>query len=434
LYINHVKEEHMKKNLKTALGILSACLMCVNVSAKSKKTTLTMLISRDQPMNGIQAVCDKTEKTLGIKIEMELSASGIDFDNMVKTRLASGDIPDLIVYNTGSLLAPLDPEDNFINLSNEPYAGRINNAFKLSASINGKLYAIPFGLSQAGAVMYNKKVYKKYGLSVPKTWKQFIENCNILKKNGVTAVIGTFKDSWTSQVLFLGDSYNVCKAVPGFPAQFEKGNMKYATTPAALRSWQKLSDTTPYYNRDYLASTVADGCDKLVSGEGAHYIMLTDNVLPQIASLYPDQIDDIGVFAIPGDNADDNGITVWMPSGIYGNKNSKQTEAVKKFLNYYMSDAGLDVYCSALDVISGPMPVNGYTPKGKRIAALADMEAYFKADKDDAALEFKTAVKGANAANICSECASGQTTAEQAAQIYDEDCRKQAVQLGLKWK
>ncbi|HAH60535.1 MAG TPA: hypothetical protein DCL73_00390 [Treponema sp.] len=62
------------------------------------------------------------------------------------------------------------------------------------------------------------------------------------------------------------------------------------------------------------------------------------------------------------------------------------------------------------------------------------MEAYYNAGKVDAALEFKTAVKGANAMNICSECGSGQTTAEQAAKIYDEDCRKQAVQLGLKWK
>ncbi len=424
----------MKKFVKTAGGMLFACLMCGGISAKPKKTTLTMLISRDQPMSGIQAVCDSAEKSLGIKVEMEVTSSGTDLDNMVKTRLASGDVPDLIVYNTGSLLAPLDPQNNFINLSGESFSPRINKAFRDSASIDGQLYAIPFGLSQAGAVMYNKKVYKKYGLSVPKTWKQFIANCDVLRKNGVTAIIGTFKDSWTSQVLFLGDSYNVCKAAPDFPAQFEKGNMKYATTPAALRSWQKLADTTSYYNKDYLASTVSDGCDKLASGDGAHYIMLTDNVLPQIASLYPDKIDDIGVFAIPGDTAEDNGITVWMPSGIYGSKNSRHVEAIKKFLNYYMSDAGLDVYCSALDVISGPMPVNNYTPKGKRVAALADMEAYYNAGKVDAALEFKTAVKGANAMNICSECGSGQTTAEQAAKIYDEDCRKQAVQLGLKWK
>ncbi|HAH60534.1 MAG TPA: hypothetical protein DCL73_00385, partial [Treponema sp.] len=357
-----LRRKHMKKFVKTAGGMLFACLMCGGISAKPKKTTLTMLISRDQPMSGIQAVCDSAEKSLGIKVEMEVTSSGIDLDNMVKTRLASGDVPDLIVYNTGSLLAPLDPQNNFINLSGESFSPRINKAFRDSASIDGQLYAIPFGLSQAGAVMYNKKVYKKYGLSVPKTWKQFIANCDVLRKNGVTAIIGTFKDSWTSQVLFLGDSYNVCKAVPDFPAQFEKGNMKYATTPAALRSWQKLADTTSYYNKDYLASTVSDGCDKLASGEGAHYIMLTDNVLPQIASLYPDKIDDIGVFAIPGDTAEDNGITVWMPSGIYGSKNSRHVEAIKKFLNYYMSDAGLDVYCSALDVISGPMPVNNYTP------------------------------------------------------------------------
>jgi raffinose/stachyose/melibiose transport system substrate-binding protein len=72
-------------------------------------------------------------------------------------------------------------------LSHEPYASNIDPVFKKAASINGKLYAVPFGSEQAGAVVYNRKVYKKYGLSVPKTWKEFIHNCDILKKNGESA-------------------------------------------------------------------------------------------------------------------------------------------------------------------------------------------------------------------------------------------------------
>lgn len=49
------------------------------------------------------------------------------------------------------------------------------------------------------------------------------------------------------------------------------------------------------------------------------------------------------------------------------------------------------------------------------------------------AMEFQTAVKGSNAASICQELGSGQTTAEEAAGKYDDDCKKQAVQLGLDW-
>ena len=54
--------------------------------------------------------------------------------------------------------------------------------------------------------------------------------------------------------------------------------------------------------------------------------------------------------------------------------------------------------------------------------------------KTSVALEFECSVIGANCDAICSECASGQTTAEEAAKKLDEDCYKAAVQLGLDWK
>lgn len=50
------------------------------------------------------------------------------------------------------------------------------------------------------------------------------------------------------------------------------------------------------------------------------------------------------------------------------------------------------------------------------------------------AQEFETAVKGSNCAAICQEVGTGQTTAKEAATKYDEDCYKQAVQLGLSWE
>jgi raffinose/stachyose/melibiose transport system substrate-binding protein len=210
--------------------------------------------------------------------------------------------------------------------------------------------------------------------------------------------------------------------------------MKYATTPAALRSWQKLADTVPYYNSDYLACSTSDGYDLLATGKGAQWFMLTSFLLPQIASLYPENLDDLGVFGIPGDNPDDQGITLWIPNGLYGNKNSKNVALIKEFMKYFVSQDGLDAYCKGLGFVDGPLPADiNYVPQQKTIPLVADINAYVKAGKTDTAMEFKTQVKGSNAQSICCECLSGQTTAKEAAEIYDKDCRKQAVQLGLNW-
>ena len=62
-----------------------------------------------------------------------------------------------------------------------------------------------------------------------------------------------------------------------------------------------------------------------------------------------------------------------------------------------------------------------------------DMQKYFDEGHTAPALEFLTSVKGPNCEQITQEVGSGQTTGEEAAAKYDDDCKKQALQLGLNW-
>ena len=116
----------------------------------------------------------------------------------------------------------------------------------------------------------------------------------MLKENGEVAVIGSFADSWTTQVVYLGDHYNVQAENPDFAKEFEAGTAKYATDPAGLKSWQKCVDLVPYYNEDYTATTYQTACDMLVNGEGTHWIITSDGVLAYINSQYGDDVNKIG--------------------------------------------------------------------------------------------------------------------------------------------
>ena len=69
-----------------------------------------------------------------------------------------------------------------------------------------------------------------------------------------------------------------------------------------------------YLNKDFASATYDDGLQMLADGKGAHYPMLTFAV-GAIAATNPDQVNDIGFFALPGDDAAKNGLTVWMPAG-----------------------------------------------------------------------------------------------------------------------
>ncbi len=400
---------------------------------KEKPVELTLLMDVNMTSAGIDAVIALAEEQLNLDIKVEVRPGGIEGDNVVKTRLASGDMTDICVYNSGSLLEAINPQEYFIDLSDVPFVERLDDTYEGSVTVNGSTYGVPVSSTQAGGILYSKPIYAELGLSIPKTWDEFIANCDAIQATGKTAIYGAFAESWTAQVLYLGDHYNVTAEMPNFPEEFQAGRVKYETTPAGLRSWEKLEDTVPYYNGDKLAATYADACDVMANGGAAHWVMLTQ-ALSNIYELYGDTVNDIGVFGIPGDDPNNQGLTLWMPLSIYGNKLSDKREAILEFMEFYISDEALDVYTSAV-LPDGPYCVKGYEiPENAYEAIRFDMQPYFDQGKTELALEFETAVKGPNCSQISQEIAVGGTTALEAARAYDQDCLKQALQLGLDWE
>ncbi len=399
-----------------------------------KEATLSFLIDSDVSLDGFKAVAALAEEQLGITIEYEFRAGGADGDNVVKTRLASGEMADLCGYNSGSLLAALNPTEYFIDISQYPWSSVLDDTYRSTVTVSGQTFGVPLTSGQAGAILYNKEMYEKYNLSVPHTWDDFVANCDILKENGETAIIAAYADSWTSQVLFLGDFYNVLAKVPNFSAEFEAGKVKYSTTPAALESFRKYEDIHDFYNADYLTTTYDDACEMLAEDQGAHWIILTQ-ALSNINSLYGKEVvDKIGVFGVPGDDPNNHGLTVWMPTSIYGNKNSDKVDDIVRFMEFYTSTEALDALTS-VQLPDGPFYIKGYElPEDAYEAVKTDMQAYFDEGKTCTAMEFQTSVKGPNCPAICQALGSGQIDAVAAAKQYDEDCYKQAVQLGLDWE
>ena len=66
---------------------------------------LSMLVDNATGKEGYEAVFDLAEEELGMKVKVEVGLSGTEQQNLMKTRLAAGEAPDIIYYNTGSLLS-----------------------------------------------------------------------------------------------------------------------------------------------------------------------------------------------------------------------------------------------------------------------------------------------------------------------------------------
>ena len=393
-------------------------------------TTITLLTGTSESLDGLNAVCDLAEEKIGVKVDVQSMTN----DEQVKTLLVSGDMCDILAYQSGALLSSLNPSEYFIDLSSDTeIMDRMDDSFVPVVTIDGAVYGIPKTPPKGGGILYNKKIYEEYNLEVPKTWNQFIENCEILKDAGETAVIGSFSDAWSTQYALLADNGNVLKKDPEFAEKLTTGTDCYSANEYALRSFEKLTELTPFYNEDYLATTYSDACDMLAEENGVHYLG-SSAVLTNIYSLYGEEaVNNIGFFAIPADEEADTTLTVWMPDGLYGNKNSDKQDAIIRFLEFYMSEEALDAYTAAV-LPDGPYCVKDYElPEQAYDAVKNDLQAYFDDGKTQPAMEFIVDIKGVNCPAICQEAGSGQTTAKEAAEKYDDDCRLQAQQLGYEW-
>ena len=429
-----------------ALAVLAGSLALTACSAGTLRSgaggdegggvTLRFLVdnSDDTVKVAEQLAKDFAAANAGITVKVETRPQGGEGDNLVKTRLSTGDMSDVFMYNSGSLFQAIKPEQNLVPLTDESWVGSLAESFTPTVEAKDKVYGAPWGTFFAGAVLYNTKVYDQLGLKVPTTWAEFMANNAKIKAAGIAPVIQTYGDTWTSQLFVLGDFHNVLAKDPEWANKYTANTVKYATDPNALKGFQHLQEVhkAGFLNKDFASAKLNDGLKMLGEGKGAHYPMLTA-VGSGMYDLVPSSRDEVGVFPLPSDDASTNGMTVWAPAGVYIPKTTEgdKLDAAKKFLAFLASPQGCDSQTKALPP-TGPYAVEGCTlPEGSP-KMVQDLQAFFdKEGGTSPALEFLSPVKGPSLEQITVEVGSGIRPAKDGAARYDEDVKKQAQQLGL---
>ncbi len=114
----------------------------------------------------------------------------------------------------------------------------IDPGIRQAYTFDGKVYGINWGIDY-WIQYYNKDVFAKLNLSVPKTWDDFISVCETLKKNGVVPLNQTVADGWPTFITF----QELCiRTNPSLYEDLVEGRAKY-TDPEArevFKLWQDL--------------------------------------------------------------------------------------------------------------------------------------------------------------------------------------------------
>lgn len=266
-------------------------------------------------------------------IKVDFSAPGKDYENMMKVKMASKDMPDVFATHGwsknryGEYLA---------DLSQEAWAKDIDAAIKPGVTDeSGKLYVLPMDQDKSGPV-YNIDLLKEYGLEVPKTYDEFLAAAEVIKtkSNGSVAAIHIGgADAWPiGQWFDFMATPLLISAEQNSGQALLDGTFDWTQFDKLPQMFKDLQDKG-YLNKDVLTAKYSDSAKAFAEGKavfgfyGPYFIEEAKKINPNLHA---------GLMPIPSIQAGDTPTfaggekTTW---GVW--KDSKNIDAAKKFVAYY---------------------------------------------------------------------------------------------------
>ncbi len=291
-----------------------------------------------------QIISEFEKANPNIKIEKEVLNTE-PYKSKLKVLSASNDLPDIGFtwaagfmdpYVKGNMFAPLndlvegDLKGQFVKGTVEAYA------------FDGTDYALPVELNIV-PVYYNKAIFAKYSLQVPKTYAEFQNVVKTLKDNGVTPITLGGKEGWTASFwyMYLADRI-------GGPDLMDQAVANNSFTDPALIEAAKQSQALVdmgAFNKGFVGLSNDEAKAEFMNGNAAMFMNGTWEVPNYTTNVeVPQEFrDNIGFFKFPTVDGGKGDVDDWIGGpgvALFVSNNSKHMEEAKKFVDFYVKRWG----------------------------------------------------------------------------------------------
>ena len=310
---------------------------------KNAQTTLKIWYWGEQEAPGMKSFVDKATaaymtKNPNIKIDAVLQESDTLY-SAFRSAAKAKQGPDIQYFWGGTQaledvwmgnVAPLSDYWSKEDIDNLPQAQRSETYW------DGKQWCMPF--YQYGSVWgYNKKLFAKAGLDAnkpPRTWEEFMNTCEALKKAGITPIGMGLKDGYFGGwIIGLMGQQNM-NTKQDLVDLIKGSNNKSYTNPENYEWVAKLKEMKDkeYFNSDIMSLDLYQGQQLFDSGDAA----MTIDAEPYLAQLERKQgTDTIGVMTTPVFGKGKMANSVGVPSQVLAITSfSKNKEEAAKFLKF----------------------------------------------------------------------------------------------------
>lgn len=287
-------------------------------------------------------------------IHVELTLSGADHEAVMKTRMATGDLPDL--WNTHGW-SVMRYSEYLTPLNDQPWFDDIDDSVKGAvADKDGNIYVLPIGEGTNG-IIYNRDVLEANGIDAAEICSvaDFSAAMETLAEAGITPMVISNSDK-TNNAHFLDAylaAYLTCSDLStDYGMELLEGSFDWENSRAA---WEQMAEwwENGYWNVDALSAARDANFTALANGEAA-FMFYTNDGINAIRELNPEV--NLGVMPMPA--TEDGGLMTW---GVSEGNNScigvwKDTEHMDECLAFLEYLARPEVAERVLVEIEGGIP------------------------------------------------------------------------------
>ncbi|QKE74956.1 carbohydrate ABC transporter substrate-binding protein [Arthrobacter citreus] len=328
--------------LSTSMLLFSGCNSNKKEEKKSgagEKVTLNIFQFKAEIAKDLEALANEYQKeNKNVTVKVQTVGGGADYGAALKAQFASGNEPD--IFNNGGYQEAITWKDKLEDLSDQSWVPDLYPETEKPMTVDGKLLGMPMNTEGYGFI-YNKDLFDKAGITqLPKTLTELEATAKKLKDAGITPFSVGYGEWWILGIHLLNIPFAQQPDPDKFIADLNAGKAKIPDNDK-FKEFIKLFDLTiKYGNKNPLTTDYNTQVTNFASGKTAMMQQgnwtqgMIDGITPNMK---------LGLLPMPINDDQDamDKIPVGVPNNWVVNKNSKNKEEAKKFLNWMVtSDTG----------------------------------------------------------------------------------------------
>jgi raffinose/stachyose/melibiose transport system substrate-binding protein len=339
---------------------LAALAGTADTNAKPQATVTLKFIAQSTGQGGngpMSAVIANFEKANpDIKVEQEYLPIGTTYANALRTRLQSGNAPDVFYVSAGSgglqSVLPLARAGFVADLAKRPWAKRVPANSRSLYYIGNKLYAVPIQLVPVG-VMYQPNIYSQLGIRVPTTTAQLLAACRTAKSKGKAGLLNVAGASVQNAALLattIAASY-VQSRDPNWSDKRAQNRVTFAGTAGWRTTLQRILDmkNAGCFPPGVEALDNVPATGQFVSGNVPSWV-LPSSIIGLMKGINKDI--QINFYPFPGDTAAATRATASPTDAIAVYSRTRNRDAALKFGDFWAREGQSRLYASLTGGIS----------------------------------------------------------------------------------